>query len=282
MYVQRTFDLNGIILEQEYHYNGEFGRKGEKRAKRRKRTPEEMIRQNQTNKVIKVRRLMRANFTKGDIFCTLKYREGTRKTPEELRKDWKAFYKELTKYYKTNNMPFKWIQRMEIGERGGSHIHLLLNRIHGKDTDIVIQDIWNQITGGRVNFQTTYLEGGFEQLASYLTKKPTKDKYPEEYRQLSLLPEEDRKTFMKYSTSRNLERPEPTVQKFTHWTMRKILKDGIENIKPTPGYYIDRDSIVCGKNPYTGKTYLYYTEYSLSSLKVPQTRINTSMERHFD
>lgn len=278
MYTQRTFDLNGNIIEQELHYAGNYGRKGEKRAKRRKRTPLEMERQNQTNKVISVRRLMRANFTQGDIFCTLKHREGTRKTPEELKDEWKRFYNQMSKYYKANKVPFKWIQRMEIGERGGSHIHILLNRIQGKDTDVVIQDIWNRITGGRVNFQTTYLEGGFEQLASYMVKKPSKDKYPEEYRQLTLLPEEERKTFLKYSSSRNLKRPEATVKKFSHWTMKRILKDGIENIKPTPGYYIDRDSIVHGVNPYTGMTYLYYTEYRL---KIQQSRISTEAERQY-
>lgn len=281
MFTQKKYDLNGFILEQEYHYAGEFGRKGEKRAKKKKLTPEQMDKQNQFNKTIKTRRLMRANFGAGDIFCTLKYKQGIRRTAEQLKEDWKKFYAEATKYYKKLGEPFRWIQRMEIGERGGAHIHILLNRIPGEDTDIVIQAIWNKITGGRVNFQPAYIEGGFEQLAAYMTKKPTKEKYPAEYRQLSLLPQEERKVFQKISSSRNLLRPQPEVKKFSHWTMRKILKDGIENIKPTPGYYIDRNSIVCGKNPYTGMTYLYYTEYSLFRGKWERTRINTEAERHF-
>lgn len=282
MYKQKTYNLNGQIIEQEYHYDGDYGCKGERRKKKQKPTTEQMEKRNQRNRMIRVRRLMRANFDTGDIFCTMKYRQDTKRTPEELKKDWRKFYDKISKYYKKHGETFKWIYRMEIGERGGCHIHILVNRIHGKDTDIEIQNVWNSITGGRVNFQPAYLEGGFEQLASYVTKKPDKKEYPKEYKQLSLLPEVERKVFTKYSASRNLDRPEPVEKKFSHWTMRKVLKDGIENIKPTPGYYIDKDSIVCGINPFTGKTYLYYTEYSLWSGERSKNRISTKRKWYFD
>lgn len=32
---------------------------------------------------------------------------------------------------------------------------------------------------------------------------------------------------------------------------------------PTKGYYIDKESVVYGVNPITGKPYLHYTEYRI-------------------
>ena len=66
-------------VEYEYKFAGNYGAKGEKRAKRRKATPEQMKRQNQWIKETKVRRLIKANFRPGDLWETLKYPKGTRK-----------------------------------------------------------------------------------------------------------------------------------------------------------------------------------------------------------
>ena len=45
---------------------------------------------------------------------------------------------------------------------------------------------------------------------------------------------------------------------------RKIIKNGPE---PTPGYYIDPESVVCGVNKYTGLSYLRYTEIRIKPLE---------------
>ena len=80
--------------------------------------------------------------------------------------------------------------------------------------------------------------------------------------QLSFLPEEDRKRCLRYSTSKNLIRPEDVFDKndkkrYSHWTMRKIIQEGP---KPREGFYIDKNSIRTGINPFTGMSYFYYTE----------------------
>ena len=102
-----------------------------------------------------------------------------------------------------------------------------------------------------------YEEGHFKDLASYLVKEATE----EITGQLTLFgTEEEKKIFLKYGCSRNLEMPEKETHKYKRRTVRKLIENGPE---PQPGYYIDQDSIRYGVNPYTGMSYYYYTEIRL-------------------
>ena len=104
-----------------------------------------------------------------------------------------------------------------------------------------------------IYFAHAYEEGGFKELAEYVVKKP-KGKALE---QISLFPEEEQKTYIVYNCSRNLIEPDPEEKEYSHWTMAKILADGPS---PSEGYYIDKSTIRQGINPFTGYSYLYYTE----------------------
>lgn len=243
--------------EYEWTYAGKYGAKGEKREKKKKATPEQVKKQNQANREKTMRRLIKANFVPDDLWCTLKYQKGTRKPVQEVKADLKACLDGMRREYKKRGEPFKFIYRMEIGERGGIHIHILINRVRGKpETDVLIQRLWKQ---GRVNYESIYEQGGYEQLANYIVKPP-----PEEMEgQLSLFPEKDQKELRKYSSSRNLIRPEPERKEYRRWTLRRLIEEGP---KPTPGYYIVKDSIVCGKNPYTGMSYYQYTENRIEEI----------------
>ena len=75
--------------------------------------------------------------------------------------------------------------------------------------------------------------------------------------------EKEQKKLLKISTSRNLIRPEPEKKEYHRLTMKKIL---LEGPVATPGYYIDKDSIVSGINPFTGLSYLKYTEIRLNPI----------------
>lgn len=245
--------------EYEYKYLGEFGRKGEKRKKREKPTPEQMKLQNQRNREKKIRRLIKANFAPGDLWTTLKYREGVRKTLEEIQKDMKNFWDRMRRAYKKVPQELKFIARYEVGGRGGIHIHILINRLRGGDTDLLVQEKW---THGRASFQSIYESGGYEGLACYIVKQPEEES--PEYEQLSLFPEEEQKALCRYSTSRNLVRPQPERKEYHRWTMRGLLEKGPE---PTPGFYIDKSSIRTGVNPYTGMSYFYYTENRVKQIR---------------
>lgn len=258
-YNKYTYHFRGS-KEVEYKYKGRYGAKGEKRQKKKKATPEQIMRQNQWNREKRMRRLMKRNFFPGDLWCTLKYAKGTRKPVGEVSKDLRNFFGRLKRRFRKYGVELKFIYRMEIGSRGGIHIHLLVNRIRGKpgeeppDTALVVQEAWK--TCGRIHYEPVYPGGLFQDLAVYMTKLPD-EKVME---QLSFLQVEDRRKVLKTGSSRNLIRPEPEVREYRHWTMRKILEDGP---KPTPGYYIDPDSIIRGINPVTGMSYLQYIEYEL-------------------
>lgn len=252
MYEQIIWDLGGSI-DNEIHYAGKAGAKGEKRAPRVKPTPEQMQRQNQWKKEVYMHRLIRLNFSKDDYLFTLKYPMGARPTLAQVIKDWQKFRDAMKRAYKKHDVPFKWIYRMEVGMSGGRHIHIIINHIEGVDVLKLVKQKWKP---GNVNCQPMYEQGNFKALAEYMTKKPDK----EIKGQLSLFETEEQKAFKKFSSSRNLKRPVPKKKKFLRRTVRKILAEGPQ---PRKGYYIDRESVVMGVNQFTGYSYIRYTEYAL-------------------
>ena len=248
----------GEVIEHEFKYMGRYGAKGEKRGQRRKATSDQIKKQNLANKIKRVRRVILLNFHPWDLWLTLKYKRGTRKDTKEVLADVKDWTDKLRNVYKKEGESLKWIRRIEIGAQGGIHIHILVNRPRSMPTiDLTIKKLWGR---AGINFQSLREEGGYGQLASYICKQ-TDD---EMEGQLSFLPDEDRKRCISYSTSRNLIRPEDVRirKKYGHWTMRRILKDGP---KPREGYYIDKDSIRTGINPYTGMSYFYYSEIKIKN-----------------
>lgn len=236
-------------IEHEFGFSGNNGAKGEKRRKKHKPTPEQVKRQNQINKENRMRRLIKANFDVDDYWCTLKYPAGSRPGIDRVKKDFKNFTKKMQYAYKKYNQEYKYIYRMEVGKRGGVHIHIIINRIRdGPATDKLIRDKW---VTHKVNYQQLDINEDYDALAKYIVKEYEDDA------QLSLFDIPDRKKLVRYDGSRNLIRPKPVKKIFKRRTMRKILEEGP---KPTKGFYIDTDSIKQGVNPYTGRSFLKYTE----------------------
>lgn len=253
-YREKKYPL-GDTIEHEIHYAGKYGAKGEKRAPKKKATPEQIKKQNRWIKINYLRRLIILNFIPYDLFCTLKYPKGTRKPIEEVYKDVTNFIERLRKPYKRADAPLKYIYRVEIGKRGGIHVHIIIKRLPNNG-DKLIQEKW---TAGRVNFTNLYDTGGFQDLAEYMAKEP-----PEEMEgQLKLFSEADKKKLRSYVPSRNLEKPVPEIKEYKRRTVYKLLTEGPE---PAEGFCIDKSSIKQGINPYTGYSYMYYTEYRIKPL----------------
>lgn len=251
----------GPFIEHEIKHPGKCGAKGEKREKKKKATPEQVRKQNQYNKEKKVLRETRANFEVGDLWVTLKFPAGTRMQPEELIDTRKKFLNNLRDNYNRRNTKLKFMCRAEIGERGGVHLHLIVNQLENGGAADLIQRLWKKY--GTVHFAPLYEEGHFKQLAEYLVK-PLKE---EMSGQMTLWgTEEETKLYSRYTCSRNLIEPEPEEHTYKRRTVRKLVEEG-----PTPkeGYYIDRDSIRSGVNPFTGMSYFYYTEIRLDAYKSP-------------
>lgn len=238
MYWVDTYYLGEYVMK-EYKWLGKEGRKGEKRARKNKRTTLAVQRYNQRQREKKTQREIVANFKVGDLWVTLKYPKGTRVSVEELQDDFTKLTNKVKYQYKKRGEAFKWIVRMEIGEQGGVHLHMITNRID--ESDKIIQTAWEKITNGHIDMKPLYDSDGFEDLAKYICKMPTE----EIQGQLSLFDESDRKKFIKTSSSRNLIRPEPVRKKYNHWTMGKILAG---NFKPEKGFKTIEDSVEKGMN----------------------------------
>ena len=142
---------NKKIIEHEFKYAGRYGAKGEKRAQRKKATPEQMKKQNQYNREKLVLRKMRNNFKRGDLWITLKLKKGERVSAQEILKIREKFLRQLRGVYKKRGRALKYMCRIEIGERGGIHIHILVNRIKGTPgTAEVISQIWGRLKCGEL------------------------------------------------------------------------------------------------------------------------------------
>ena len=238
-------------IEYEIHWNGHYGAKGEKRAPKRKSTSAEVKKQNQKIKERYVRRLLKNNFSSDDLWVTHIYPKGTRKSIEEVVKDVSNYHAAMRRYRKKQNKPYKWICRIEIGKKGGIHVHMVVNRVRGEPTEQIIRDKWKKY--GRVHFEYLYEDENYASLAEYIVK-PVPE---EQQKNVAKLPPEWQQHFVKYSSSRNLIRPEPEKKIYSRWTLRDLIRNGI---RPSPGYVVDKASIEQGINAFTGKSYLYYTE----------------------
>lgn len=262
MFERKTFAFPNIT-EYEYHFPGVYGAKGETRGERRKRTPEELRKQNLRDRETRLRRLISANFFPEDLWITLKYPAGSRPGTEKATQDFRKFLRKLRTEYKKAGDEARFIYRLEIGKRGGVHLHLLLNRMKGdRGTDLIVGKIWGKVIGagsGYAHFDNLRDAGGFEKLSAYIAKEQ-----PEEgYQQLSIVDMNEQKHYEHYGCSRNLDRPEPIREKYTRRTVRKLVEEGP---KPSPGYYIDKDSVKHGINPWTGYTYYKYTEIRIEQI----------------
>lgn len=265
-------------IEHVFHWEGNYGAKGEKRSEKRKATPEQIKKQNQKNKENRIRRLIQLNFDEGDYWLTLKYPKGTRKSFEEVLEDYKRFIGIMRRCYKAKGITFRYIYRVEIGRRGGIHIHVVMSKL-GEDgykklsgawtrarkvTDL--EDMLAEYTDGmtHIDYVHRFKDGKMSdgrELADYIAKEQ-----PGTLDDGTKIPEEELKQVSKYGCSRNLIRPVPVKRTYSHWTMRRILDQGAEGLNTTmnrhrtDGYIIDKGSWVQGVNSITGLSYLHYTE----------------------
>ena len=267
-----------------YQYKGTWGGKHEKRADHEKATREQIKRQNQRNKENRVRRTIQLNFRPGDLWLTLKYPKGTRKPMDEVTEDFRRFTDRIRKLYKKQGIPFKYMYRIEIGKRGGIHVHIVMNRLDDQRADLIISDAWTRARGmtpiedmlldglcpadGLAHLDHVRAVGNGKELAEYLVKEQ-----PDTLEDGTKLSRDEIKATCRCGSSRNLDRPVPEVKIYNHWTLRRLIELGAEGLNTQPnryrteGYAVDKDSWNCGINPYTGLSYLCYFEVPIGRTK---------------
>lgn len=207
------------------------------RKKKKKRTPEEIRKQNETNRWRKLQRIILKNFREGDWHLILKYRKGER--PEEYadaEKQRKKFIGDMRKAYKKAGLLFKWIAVTERGKKEQVlHHHLIVQDIADADLNTVqmVKQLWKY---GHIQFVALYEDGEYEKLAQYIVKAETKEEGG----------------WATYSRSRNLIVPEPK---------KKVINRSrwVKDPKPKKGWYVVKESLINGINPYTDRPYQHYT-----------------------
>lgn len=236
IYKKKIYDM-GDVIQIEKSYPGNYGAPGQKRGKKKKKTPEDIRRQNEKNRWRRIQRIILANFKEGDWHLILKYRPEERPdTYEEAKVHLKKFFDRMRRVYKKAGIPFKWIAVTERGKRGQVlHHHLVIEDIRrdGIDTVKLVKELWPY---GNEFFVSLYEDGEYEKLAEYLVKAETKEECG----------------WCTYSRSRNLIVPEPKVEIVPHRRWRN------PPVAPK-GWYVVKDSIWNGENPVTGQPVQHYS-----------------------
>ncbi len=242
IYLKKTYDM-GVIRIIEKCYPGNYGAPGEKRNAKKKKTPEDIRRQNYRNRWRKLQRIMLANFREGDWHLILKYRKGSAPGEyKEAKAQRQKFIGEMRKAYKKAGIMFKWIAATERGKKGQVlHHHLIIEDIDrdGISTVKLVKELWKY---GNAFFVGMYTDGEYEKLAEYIVKSETKEECG----------------WCTYSRSRNLTVPEPEIETVhaRRWRNPPVAPKG---------WYVVKDSIWNGMNPVTGYPVQHYTLRKLTT-----------------
>ena len=239
MYTKNSCRIKDKV-EIEKHYPGNFGAPGVEREPKRKRTPEEMAKQNLWRKIRNLRRLLELNFTGGDFHVTLTCQKDKRPSKEEAPKIIREFRDKLREDYKRQGWILKYVITCETGERGAVHWHMIVNNCCNEKTSTT-KLIWKYWTRGRPWLIPMDDSGDYKKLAEYIVKE-SKDRI------------EKGQTIEKlsYMVSRNLVKPVVVPEKVqaNRWS---------KTPKAPKGWYVVPGSIVNGHNKFTGLPYQYYT-----------------------
>lgn len=208
------------------------------RDRKEKPTPEEMEKVNRANAERTLRLKINANFGPDDPFVTLTYRKDERPDPERAMVEIRKLIGGLRKGYKKMGTDLKWVCVTEYGNRAIHH-HLLVNHVAGADVSKMVRALWKF---GRPDFKYLDDTGQYKDLAAYLIKETAKS-----------CGEDGGARKQRYSCSRNLVMPVPKTE-----IIRKA-KAWLAEPKPKKGYYIDKDTIYNGVDPFTGMAYQRYT-----------------------
>lgn len=203
------------------------GRKGAQKEKVTQKTPEEIREANMKQAARKLARKINANFRPGDWYVTLTYRKDDRPDPETAALYLKRFLADLRKEYKKYGFELRYIQVTEY-KRKAIHHHLILNNVNNgkKTTTDFVRLLWKG--RGNPKFVGLYDDGEYSKLADYFIKETEKT-----------FREGDSPVRQRYSCSRNLINPKPTVR-------TRKAKTWKQDPKPRPGYYIQKDSLYNG------------------------------------
>lgn len=226
MYLKKTRKYGNRIEIRKYH-TSRYGVKGEKRNRRQQPTPEAVARNNEREAERRLERLLVGNFTEDDHFVTLTYRKEDRPGVEKSKEILRKFFRLMRKAYRAAGIELKYIVTTEWNKKNIHH-HLVVNDMpHFNRT---VSTLWKN---GGIHETPMFQGRDYAGLAEYLIKE-TKETFRDKenpYRQ-------------RYACSRNLKKPEETVEIIKASSWREIPQ--VPKKLQAEGYVLDVDSIEQG------------------------------------
>lgn len=226
MYRKKMWQAGNTIEVHKTYYTN----RGRRRGKKQNPTSEAVAKYNEKMAFWKLTRLLNENFNPKDLFLSPTYK--VRVTPEESKKYFSKFLRDLRAYFRERNQELKYVAVTAYGKHGAIHHHIVINSADARE----IMDLWPH---GGVRFTPLYKYREYSALAWYLIKQSRKKLNGETC------------SSKRWSSSRNLRKPKEKIEEVSAKTWR-------EEPQPLKGYYIDKSSIESGVSPVSGQPYLLY------------------------
>ena len=223
----------GRVMEVRKKYSARLGVKGIPRSDNSNPTPEDAEKVNQANAERNLRWQINENFGPGDFHAVPGFDGNWNPTPDEAKKAYEKFMRDLRNLYKKEGTELKYIVAMERGQRGQRkiHFHLVINYMETKK----ITALW---PWGRIRFFPLDDTGQYAKLAAYIIKRTSKTfRSGEGFKK-------------RFNSSRNLRKPKVHNEKIPY---NRWLKEP----KAIWGYYIEKEKTFngIGKNGYPMQFY---------------------------
>lgn len=244
----------GRTKEIARYYTRRYHPKGERRTPKENVTTEQQKKVNDRHTVRKLTRILNANFDETSWYVTFSYKKENRPGEERLKRHKKELLKQLRKCYRQQKKELKYVETSEVGERGGVHIHMVINDIDIRD----IKGLWKY---GFVSAKPLEDTGQYRKLAEYFVKYYQKTKGTDEQIQKKA-----------YNCSRNLMRPEP-IRKVMHG--ERFRKE----IQAPGGWYLDKESVREGVTA-DGYEFIYYTLIQKNMAYQREKQLNMGENRY--
>ena len=208
---------------------------GIKRKARKNPTLESVMLINQRNAEIDLSMKLNHNFVGGDVHAVLTYKELLPK--EKMKKELDKFIRALRRRMRTDEgKELKLIHATEY-ENARPHHHIVCNvqDIH------MLEKLWS---AGWIKTSVLDDSRDYRKLAEYIIKETSKTfRNPDAFMS------------RRYSCTRSIKTPASKVEEVS---AARLVADP----RPIKGYYIDRDSVYRGENPFSGMPYLEYVMIS--------------------
>ncbi|MBD5504110.1 MAG: hypothetical protein HDR09_20175 [Lachnospiraceae bacterium] len=226
----------GKTKQHTYYYAARADTKEGSRRKKENETSEAQKKVNSRQAVKKLTWIFNENYDGTSLYVTWSFaKENRPEGKEELRAVVDKLLRDIRKEYKVAGDIAKYVWVAEVGERGATHIHMVLNAI-----DIArLKKYWDK---GWIDIKPMDDSGQYRKLAAYFVKYSEKTmKTCEGF------------SGRRYNSSKNLKIPQPTKT-----TVRS--KNAYNHTIEIPqGWYLDKDSVAEAWHEITGFMYFTYT-----------------------